>query len=167
MKKYLAAIMAFCLCFASIPAYAAESDSAVSPSVEEGTIVYQDDDITIVQTPLSADDNGAVMPAATNSSDYNSAWVSSSKSDSFPVNTSKSGTIGITLKVESSSNSSFAYISVKKPNGSYFKNDVYVDPTTGGGEGAQYTMYLASSGTYTIEYTAYTTVGMRIMCWLY
>lgn len=105
--------------------------------------------------------------ASTNAMTYGSTWVSSSNSGSFTVSTNNSGTIGITLKVESSSNDSWAYLSVQKPNGSYFKNNVYVDPTTGNGDGAVYKMYFASSGTYTIHYIAYTSVGMRLMCWLY
>lgn len=165
MKKLFAIIMATCLCFGTFNfnAFASEIDNSNKQSVilQDGEcIVYQDDDIIIVRSNENAD-------MTTRSSHYNSVWVDSNSSGSFPIATLESGTVGITLKVESSSNDSWAYISVQKPNGSYFRNDIFVTPTTGDGEGAIYKMYNASSGTYTIHYSAYTSVGMRIMCWLY
>lgn len=169
MKK-IRSFVALCLVMAmafsfSATAFAAAPDEAVTETVvvgENETIVYQDDDMTIVETPVDANALG-VSPLATS---YNSKWLDTSGSGSFSVYTSNTGTIGITLKVESSSNSSCALISVKKPNGSYYKNDIYLEPGTNGGEG-QYKIYFASSGSYTIEYVAWTEVGMRIMCWMY
>lgn len=168
MKK-IRSFVALCLVMAmafsfSATAFAAAPDEAVTDTVvvgENETIVYQDDEMTIVETPVDANAFG-VSPLATS---YNSKWLDTSANGSFSVYTSNTGTIGITLKVESSSSDSWAYISVKKPNGSYFKNKVFlqaiVDPE------AQYKIYFASSGSYTIEYTGWTEVGMRIMCWMY
>jgi len=127
------------------------------------TLVYEDKGI-IVRLGNPNDPNAPISPLATS---YAYVWLDASANGSFPIYTSNSGTIGITLKVESSSNSSWAYCSVYKPNGSAFWNNVYVDPTTNNGNGYQGTMLFASSGTYTIVYAAYTTVGMRLMCWLY
>ena len=169
-KKFFAMIMALCLCLStSVTSVFAAEASEVNPSnateiCEGETIVYQDEDVTVVRVD---DANSSMNLASTNAMTYGSTWVSSSNSGSFTVSTNNSGTIGITLKAESSSNDSWAYLSVQKPNGSYFKNNVYVDPTTGNGDGAVYKMYFASSGTYTIHYIAYTSVGMRLMCWLY
>lgn len=146
LKSFLAMTLALIPGITSINAFAEE------------TIVYKDDDVTVVR----------VNDLSTYANDeYGSVWLNSSASGSFSVNTSHSGTVGITLKVQSTSNDSWAYISVQKPDGNYFKNNIYVDPTTGNGDGAVYKMYFASSGTYTIHYAAYTSVGMRIMCWLY
>ena len=172
-SKFLAMTMALCMCLGTsvTNAFAAEATpeaNTQSVVLQEGeTIVYQDEDVTIVQCTNDEEDAEENVVAATNSTDYGSVWLNSSSSGSFSVYTSNSGTIGITLKAESSSNDSWAYMSVQKPNGSYFKNNVYVDPTTGSGEGARYKMYFATRGQYTIHYVAYTSVGMRLMCWLY
>lgn len=120
---------------------------------------------TVFAGEVASNKNGA--NAITNETTYESVWLDSSSSGSFPIYTPNSGTIGVTLKVESSSDDSFAYISVKKPDGTYFKNRVTINRNTNNGEGGVYRMYLAPSGTYTIEYQGYTTVGMRIMCWMY
>lgn len=172
-SKFLAIIMALSVCFGTsvTSVFAAEATSDANNQqvvLQEGeTIVYQDEDVTLVQCADDEEDVEENVVSSTRSTDYGSVWLNSSDSNSFSVYTSNSGTIGITLKAESSSNSSWAYLAIQKPNGSYFKNNVYVDPTTGGGEGARYKMYSASSGTYTIHYDAYTSVGMRLMCWLY
>ena len=171
MKK-VRSIVALCLVMAmafsfSATAFAAAPDEAVTDTVvvgENETIVYQDDEMTIVETPIDTDASAlGVSPLST---DYNSVWLDSSSNGSFKVYTSNTGTIGITLKVESPAAGSSAIISVKKPNGSYFKNNVFLTPDEDGGE-KQYKIYFAQSGSYTYEYSAYTTVGMRIMCWMY
>lgn len=170
-SKFIAMIMALCIFLNTsvTNVFAAETTTEhVYQNVvlqDSETVVYQDEEITIVRCENDEINNNTVKGAKSTS--YNSVWLNSSSSGSFSVYTSNNGTIGITLKVESSSNNSWAYMSVQKPNGSYFKNNIYVDPTTGNGEGARYKMYFASSGTYTIHYSAYTNVGMRLMCWLY
>lgn len=125
--------------------------------------------LSMISTVFAKEVNSkdASVAVATNSTTYESVWLDSSRSGSFTIYTPNSGTIGVTLKVESSSDDSFAYISVKKPDGTYFKNKVTINRNTNNGQGGVYKMYLASSGTYTIEYQGYTTVGMRIMCWMY
>lgn len=139
------------------------SNKIIIPKNEN--ILYQDKDITIVEVNnTNSSLEKGINPRTTT---YGSTWVSSSKSGNFYVNTNNSGTIGITLKAESSSDSSWAYISVMKPDGTYFKNNVYIDPTSENGEGKKFKIYNASSGTYTISYVAYTDVGMRLMCWMY
>lgn len=170
-KKFFAIIMALCLCLSTsiTNVFAAEPTEVNhltdTPNYHEyETIVYQDEDIAIVRV---TEENTLKNSFNTYATTYGASWINSSSSGSFNVTTNNSGTIGITLKVESSSNDSWAYMSVQKPNGKYFKNDIYVDPTTGNGNGAIYKMYFASKGTYTIHYVAHTSVGMRLMCWLY
>lgn len=171
MKK-IRSFVALCLVMAmafsfSATAFAAAPDEAVTETVvvgENETIVYQDDEMTIVETPVGTDVNAfGVSPLATS---YNSRWLDTSANGSFTVYTSNTGTIGITLKVESPSDSSTALISIKKPNGSYYKNNIFLTPGENGGEG-QYKIYFAQSGSYTYEYSAWTNAGMRIMCWMY
>lgn len=168
-KRFFTMLLALCMTFGitTTTAFAAEEDASKSSTsiaipVNE-SIIYQDEDVVI--TCVNETEQKSLMSAKATT--YESVWLNSSDSGSFVVNTQNSGTIGVTLKVESSSNSSFAYLSIQKPNGSYFKENVYVSPTTNNGNGGVYKMYFASSGNYTIHYVAYTDVGMRIMCWLY
>ncbi|MBP3463450.1 MAG: hypothetical protein J6K45_03100 [Clostridia bacterium] len=161
LKKFVSIVTSLAMIFAmSTVAFAADDTFNIPPDAE---IVYQDDEITIVSAPLTDDD----LQTSLRNSNYGNAWVSSSTSGSFTVNNQHSGTVGLTMKVESSSNDSWAYISVLKPNGVAYLNNIYVDPTSGNGEGRKYTLYSASTGTYTFSYSAYTSVGMRIMAWMY
>ena len=141
MKKFMTMVMAvlFCVCVMAGSAFAAEVDASKKP----------------------------VPGGGAKTTDYESVWLNYSAQGSFDIYNHNSGTVGVTLKVESSSNASTASIKVKKPDGSYFLNSVSIDPTTNNGNGGVYTMYFAATGTYTIEYTAFTTAGMRIMCWMY
>ncbi|MGN1330671.1 MAG: hypothetical protein ACI4VN_04990 [Clostridia bacterium] len=161
LKKFVSIVTSLAMIFAMSTVAFAADDTFNIPSDAE--IVYQDDEITIVSSPLTDDD----LQTSLRNSNYGNAWVSSSTSGSFTVNNQHSGTVGLTLKVESSSNDSWAYISVLKPNGVAYLNNIYVDPTSGNGEGRKYTLYSASTGTYTFSYSAYTSVGMRIMAWMY
>lgn len=141
MKKIIALLTVFALCLCiSIPAFAAESSTAeVEP----------------------------IIVSSARGTDYGNAWISSSGAGSFTVTTSKSGTIYMTLKVESSSNSSFAEVSVQKPDNTWYDGIIHVDPSSESGAGVHLKMYCAKSGTYRIAYNAYTTAGMRLMCWIY
>lgn len=141
MKKFMTMVMAvfFCVCVMAGTTFAAAPNDSKKP----------------------------VAPNGVKTTDYESVWLDNSASGSFTIYNHNSGTVGITLKVESSSISSSAYIKVKKPNGSYYLNGVTINPTTNNGDGGVYQLLFAPTGTYTIEYDAYTTVGMRIMCWMY
>lgn len=141
MKKITAffMVLVFCLSMA-VPAFAVDSSTAQSDSISS---------------------------ASTRGTDYGNAWISSSSAGSFTVTTSKSGTIYMTLKVESSSSSSLAEVSVQKPDGSWYDGIIHVDPSSENGAGVHLKMYCAQSGTYRITYNAYTSSGMRLMCWIY
>lgn len=163
-KFFILLVSLFLILFLYIPnAFADNSNNVVIREDEQ--VLYQDNDITIVQVKSLNTLSEKVI--ASRDMTYGSTWVSSSDSGSFSVDTEKSGTIGITIKAESSSESSWAYMSIMKPDGTYFKNNVYIDPTSGNGNGKKFKIYYASSGTYTINYIAYTDVGMRLMCWMY
>lgn len=164
MKKFrsfvalcLAMVMAFSF---SAVAFAAESETDAFADVvlaEGETVAYQDDEVMIIES--SAGESG-ISPLSTC---YNGQWVGSSSRGSFGVYSDNSGTVGITIKTESSSTDSIAYITVLKPNGSEFQTGLCFSGT----QEKKYTMLFASTGTYTIKYSVYTTVGMRINCWIY
>ncbi len=164
MKKFrsfvalcMAMVMAFsfsAVAFAAEPATDAFSDVVLA---EDETVAYQDDDVMIIESPAAV---GGISPLSTC---YNSAWISSNSHSSFGVYSDNSGTVGITIKTESSSDDSWAYITVLKPNGSEFQTNLYFKGT----QEKKYTMLFASKGTYTIKYSVYTSVGMRINCWIY
>ncbi|MCI8545789.1 MAG: hypothetical protein HFJ44_00980 [Clostridia bacterium] len=164
MKKFrsfvalcLAMVMAFsfsAVAFAAEPEVDAFADVVLA---EDETVAYQDDEVMIVESPAAA--NG-ISPL---SNCYNGQWVGSSSSGSFVVNSDNSGTVGITVSTEATSSSDWAYITIVKPNGNAFKNDIGFY----GSQSKEYKMYFASKGNYTIRYQVYTTGGLRINCWIY
>lgn len=157
MKKFLGFLLVMCLMIgATTPAFAAElpndAEHQISVTGGNATVVYEDDEKALVEYTVEPRGNG-----------YGSAWQDGAGGGSFTVTTSNSGTLGFTFEVESSSSDSWVYISVLKPNGNEYWNNVYVDTS----EQVFKTAYFASSGTYTINYTGYTPSAMRIMCWIY
>lgn len=163
IKKLMAMLMAICMTLSLVctNVFAAEISTEYLP-YDSTNIVYQDETITIVQADAPAT---AVVPY--NNTTYESKWLDHSATGSFPIYTSNSGTIGITLKVESSSDSSVASIIVQKPDGTDATRWITVNRNTNSGNGYYFHIYGAPSGTYTIKYNASTSVGMRIMCWMY
>lgn len=164
MKKFrsfvalcLAMVMAFSF---SAVAFAAEPEADAFADVvlsEDETVAYQDDEVMIVESPAAA---GMVSPL---SNCYNGQWVGSSSSGSFSLYSDNSGTVGVTVSTEATSSGDWAYITIIKPNGNAFKNNIgFV-----GSQSKKYTMYFASKGTYTIKYTVHTDNGLRINCWMY
>jgi hypothetical protein len=158
-----ALILAMCLSFSSF-AYAAE------PTPEFGDIAYEDENIVVLLGNPNDPDAPISKTAAsiTRHTDYESVWLNGNAQGSFPIYCTHSGTVGITIAVESSSNSSWANVSIQKPNKSYYyPTGIAINRNTNGGDGWYAKMRFASTGTYTIHYTAVTPVGMRIMCWMY
>lgn len=166
IKQLMAMFMAICMSLSLVctSAFATEVHAEPNPH-NNSSIVYQDDSIAIVQvTDAELANTDTTIPYNANS--YESTWLEHSASGSFPIYTSSSGTIGITLKVESSSDSSVASIIVQKPDGTNATRWITVNRNTNNGNGYFFYIYGASSGTYTIKYNASTSVGMRIMCWM-
>lgn len=92
--------------------------------------------------------------------------VTGSGSGSFTVSapSGASGSAGITLRSDCSSNGAFSYISIQKPDGSYFKNNIYLD----GNQEKKLQIYFPQNGTYTIYYTTYTPdSSVHLQCWIY
>lgn len=92
--------------------------------------------------------------------------VTGTASGSFTVNapSGASGSAGITLKSDCSSSGAFSYISIQKPDGSYFKNNIYLD----GNAEKKLQIYFPKNGTYTIHYNTYTPgSSVHLQCWIY
>lgn len=158
MKKFISIVLALCFALgATLTASAASQYSDVEKPIsvsENAKIIYENDDYALVQ----------VEPLTTQrSSGYGYSWINSVEVGSFTVYTPYEGTLGFTFKIEAEDDSSDAYVSVEKPNGNYYWNNVYVPNSREVLKKA----YYASSGTYTIHYNAYTSAGMRLMCWIY
>lgn len=163
MKKIIALLLTLCLSlgttvtiFATDGATEGEiqkTEKQIFVTDENAKVVYEDSEKALVEY--------SVQPRENN---YGNVWLNASNASSFPVYTTYSGTLGFTFKIEANDNSSWAYVSVQKPDKNYFWNNVYV----GGNAGEVLkTAYGASSGTYNIHYAAYTSAGMRLMCWIY
>lgn len=97
-------------------------------------------------------------------SGYNNKSVTTG-SGSFTVNVSGSYSTaaGMTLKTTCADDGAFAYITITKPNGSVYKNSVYL----GANAEKFFQMYFVDGGTYTVSYTVYAPKTMKIECWIY
>lgn len=92
--------------------------------------------------------------------------VTGTGSGSFTVSapSGANGAAGITLRSDCDSDGAFSYISIQKPDGSYFKNDVYLN----GNEEKKFQIFFPQNGTYTIYYTTYTpSSSVHLQFWIY
>ena len=164
MKKFLALLMALTLCLSmAAPAFAA--GVAEDDNVSAATVVYEYDKIVVYDA---------------RGTDYGYVWFDSKGSlqeDNIYVNTGLSGTVRMTLGIESSSKKSHAFVYVYNPNGTmlYLKNDMTGTYTCelGDYEGGwvaeqKFTFTGQPSGTYRINvHNVYAPAGTRVMCWIY
>jgi len=70
---------------------------------------------------------------------------------------------GMTLKTECASSGGIVYISVQKPDGSYFATNLVL---TGNTE-KKYQMYFVHGGEYKIHYEVQASAPVTINCWIY
>ena len=71
---------------------------------------------------------------------------------------------GITIKSECNSDGAFSYISIEKPDGTFFGNNIYLD----GNEEKKFQIWFPQNGTYTIHYVTYTPdQTVHLQCWIY
>ena len=165
MKKRILTVLltlVFCMSFA-ISAFAAGANS-VSYNVElskDESVVYEDENITVI----ACGNEGAETVPSPRMMTYGAYWTEGSfTSGSFTVPCDRSGTVGITLKLEGDMVDTL--INVKTP----FGQNV---PDTGlwlSAEEPEFQGYVTSpvSGDYTITFQALgNTSGMRVMCWIY
>lgn len=165
-KRILSIAMALCLCIiGTIPVSAVaetETEAATFDLPNDAVILYQDDDTVLYQSK-SESDNAIVESIARTPVDYESVWLNKSEVGSFQIHNSRNGKVGITWKVESSSNDSHAQIYMTNSYGLVILTTYDVHPS----DGDVYFKTTGNIGYYTVHYIAETTVGMRIMCWMY
>ena len=116
MKKFLAILMTTVLCF-GMPFYAFAANVSAAEEQEnlaDGEfIIHQDDDITITAIPASMVRRAESLAARATT--YESVWLDKSSEGNFKIKTSLRGTMGVSFKVESSSNNSWAFLLSKAP----------------------------------------------------
>ena len=144
-----------CLAFQT-PVYANDDSDLSLP--EDAIILYQDENAILYQTKMN-------ISSARTAVDYESKWVNSTVyGDSFTIYNHRSGNAGVTWGVESSSASSYAQIWMTNPLGLVVLNTRTVRPSDGE---VVFRLTNSSNGRYTVHFNAYTTVGIRVMCWMY
>ncbi len=162
MKKFTLSLLTVLSLVVSLvtPTMASEKENSAFDLPEDAVILYQDENAVMYQSKTEAADTERSMRTPV---DYESEWVDRNASGDFPIYNSRSGEMGVTWKVESSSNASHARIWMTLPGGLPFLSTRYIYPSNGD-------VYFRTNGVvgqYTVHYFAYTDVGMRIMCWMY
>lgn len=172
LKRISALYLALCLCFGCVnTSFASTTDKDMSVSTNSAhVILYEDDEVILYQdksentaiTPLI--ENAGIAPLSDDN--YGNVWLNQAnavRSGSFPVNCTYTGNKGITFKIESSSNSSYAQVYMTKGKNVVF-GAVTVRPSDGD---LHCTLKNASRGTYAVHCMVLPVRGMRIMCWIY
>lgn len=171
MKHFVTLGLACILCLSfSITAFANEAQNIENDKFnlpDDAIVLYEEDDIVLYQSQSeSAARKEASTLAEESGVDYESVWLDRSSTSSFKIYCSHSGKVGVTIGIESSSDESWAQITIKRPDGRYLfpKSGGQIRPSDG-----EVLMRMADGtiGTYTVNYQASTNVGMRIMCWMY
>lgn len=99
-------------------------------------------------------------------SNYNSKWLEKGSyyNQSFQVYNTHTGSVGVTLKVESSSPNSWAQIYLTNPYGLTVIYTVTATPAKGD---IRFTIPNGVVGNYTVHFDCYAAAGMRVLCWTY
>lgn len=162
-KRILSIALALYFCVIGTTSVSAvETETTIFDLPDDAVILYQDED-TVMYQSKSESDSFDMMSNARTPVDYESVWLNKSKSGSFRIHNSRNGKVGITWKVESSSNDSHAQIYMTNSYGLVVLATYDVHPY----DGDVFFRTTGAKGYYTLHYIAETTVGMRIMCWMY
>ncbi len=170
-KRIVSLILAFCLCLGlSSTAFASELKTAENNKFglpDDAVVLHEEEGFVLYQSEAESAIRNEAVASAQSDVDYESVWLNRSGTGNFPIYCSHSGRVGVTIGVESSSESSWAQIWIKRPDGTrylYANGANAIHPSNG-----EVLMRMADGtiGTYTVYYQASTTVGMRIMCWMY
>lgn len=177
-KRFVALLMAVAMCLGmmSMSAFAAEvpetanessseMDALIQSLPEDAVILYQDENAIIYQSKEESSSESGIMPLTDDN--YGYAWVDKgSPTGSFYVyNTHQIGSLGITWKVETSSKTDYATLSMYNPSGLPVlkARDVYADDGD-----VKFVILAGTKGNYRVDYIpTKVTTGMRIMCWTY
>lgn len=168
-RWFIATIMTLCICLCtSVGVFAASNPDNVENNSEYGfelpsdaVIIYEDEGICMYQSLSKSNEESNIVPYVDDN--YGYAWINNDKIDSFYINCTLSGTVNGTFKVESSSESSVAQMTISGPM-SQLAVTRRLHPSS---DEVFFTLNGCQKGTYEVSYIANTTVGMRLLCWLY
>lgn len=168
MKKTFSRITAFlvvlCMSLGCTSAvFASTAEENVHSSDSGRKILYQDENILLYQSKDEPADVIYDTNSVTRESNYGNVWLDRTGSGSFRVYNTHTGKIGVTWKVESSSNSSYAQIYMTTAG----NIPVLATKTVRPSDGDVHLVISNGASYYDVHYLGYTTVGMRIMCWTY
>lgn len=163
IKRLLAVCLSLCLLTcSSVSTLASAQENDVSSKNDGVKILYQDENVLLYQ---SKEDSSSISQVVARESNYGNKWINrTSYGQSFNVYCTLTGSRGVTWKVESSSNSSYAQIYMTNPLGLTVLQTKKVKPSDGD---VHLQLKNAVTGNYTVHFDGYTTVGMRVMCWIY
>lgn len=174
-KRFVALLMAVAMCLGmmSMSAFAAEVPETVNENSsetenltadlpEDAIIWYQGEDGVVYQSKEQKNWDASVAAANSDELKYNSVWLTRNTTSNFSVDMpAKLRTIYGTLRVESSSNESYAYVSIIWTVGSI---SGYARPSDGD---LYFKFYNAVDNVCVVDYNAMVSAGTRINCWLY
>lgn len=96
---------------------------------------------------------------------YNSLWVNPGYYYSKSFTVYNTGNLGVTWKVESTNNNSYAQIRMTTPSGSTVLHTAKLYPSNGD---HRFRLNAAETGPYTINFMGEAkSTGMRVLCWFY
>lgn len=172
IRGFIAVIMSLCMCLCMpAGAFAASNTECVETVTitseygfelpADAIIVYEDEGICMYQSLSKSAEESEIVPYVDDN--YGYAWVSSDDTGTFNVNCTLTGTVKGTFKVESSKEASVAKMTISGPMAQLAVTK-RLHPSHGD---VYFTLNGCQKGTYEVSYIANTTVGMRLMCWLY
>jgi len=133
-----------------------------------GEIIYEDEKLVVMLGKPEGHPSIQIR-STRNVSNYESVWMDGPSGGNLEIYNANTGSFGMTLKLESSDSSAWAFCTVVAPNGNHVvgAEGINLSPNYNNGKGWYTTIRPGMQGTYKIEYAAYGTAGMRLMCWIY
>ncbi len=166
LKKLFAVLLTLSLCLGiSTSAFATSMQDSVFDEFDlpdDAVVLYQSPEIVLYQSVSES----STRKDSDSGVDYESVWLDKGEVGKFTIYNTHSGKVGITIGVEAASDASWAQVHIITPSG----NTIYMNhamPIRASDGEILAKMPSASTGTYTVRYTASTSEGMRIMCWMY
>ena len=140
-----------------------QTEAGIESEANERKILYQADGILLYQSKEDSKGDCTSTISATEEDNYGNVWLNKSSTGKFSVHNTHTGKIGVTWKVESSSDDSHAQIYMTTKSGLVvlLTKDVYPS------DGDVHLEISNGASDYYVHYIATTSVGMRIMCWTY
>ena len=169
IKRFISLLLT---CFSITASTIIPSNVAFAAEAQPATI-YEDENVVVLlgnpDDPNAELSETAAALSSARALSYESNWENGSASGNLYINTSNSGSFGVTVKIQSSDSNAFAYCSLYNPNGSVCKglSSFYVNQNTNSGDGFLGTIVNGPSGRYKLSYMLSSSAGTRVMIWLY